>query len=120
MQILKLFNTVTISCVGLFLLTVFTWAQVDVMVGTYGRGVYPRSERVIDELQSAMIYNMFTKPMLAVNEVIKDDDEDEDNWLTSKQSQEFMNDLLARTLADELARQDMLKLKEPLKKQLRY
>ncbi len=92
---------------------------VELPPGILTSGVQPqsRSERAINEIQASLIYSMFTKPMFDINAVLQEEDEEE-TILSNKQSKEFVNQLLARVLAEDLARQDMLKLREQLKRQL--
>tara|TARA_B100001113_G_C20949949_1_gene552664 strand:+ start:496 stop:858 length:363 start_codon:yes stop_codon:yes gene_type:complete len=117
---------IRIICVLLWGLTSGIYAQfattVELPPGILTSGIQPtsRSQRAINEIQASLIYSMFTKPMFNINAVLEDDEDEEDTIISNKQSKEFTNQLLARILAEDLARKDMLKLKKHLEKQLGF
>lgn len=84
---------------------------------TNGYQSQSRSDRAITEMQAALIYNIFTKEIFATSPLFDEEDE-EDQMFSNQQSKTFINELMARTLAEDLARNDMLKLKAQMQKQM--
>ncbi len=85
---------------------------------------YPQEDKVIDEFQSRLIEDLFTKPLFDTQSALsydEDGDQDpgqEDNVISSKAQKEIMNDLLSKEFAKVLAQKDMLKLRETLRAQI--
>ena len=86
-------------------------------MGQSGRQ-YPRSERAIDNFQESFIYDMLTKQLFKTSSLFEEDKEDEEMLFSNQQSKQFINELLAREIAKDLARKDVLKLKAQLNRQI--
>jgi len=69
-----------------------------------------KDEQVLEEMSARFIETMLTKPMFE-SDLSFFEDEDEESFVSTKQEQEFFNQMLSRELAKELARQDILGLK---------
>ena len=113
-----------VFCGGLLFFSSVLWAYSGVssieprlLMGQSGKQ-YPRSERAIDNFQESFIYNVLTKQLFKTSSLFEEDKEDEEMLFSNQQSEQFINELLAREIAKDLARKDVLKLRTQLNRQI--
>lgn len=73
-------------------------------------------DKKIEKFQTFFIQETFTRPMFEMQDTMlgDDDDNDEDEYVSSKQDNEMMNTILSYVLAQDLAKRDAFRLKKTL------